>query len=79
MCTGRLQQDSGKFHNHCHECPGFVKCIGDYREAHCGECGKPFFQGKSGFACPCRERGGGRGGFGGGVFDTFEGGNEGDY
>ena len=32
--------DSGKFHNHCTECPDLGKCIGDYREAHCERCGK---------------------------------------
>jgi hypothetical protein len=54
MCNGRMEQDSGKFHNHCRECPGFGQCIGDYREAHCSNCGKHYFQGLSGFACTCQ-------------------------
>eukprot|EP00484_Ammonia_sp_Unknown_P027375 CAMPEP_0197029236 /NCGR_PEP_ID=MMETSP1384-20130603/8739_1 /TAXON_ID=29189 /ORGANISM="Ammonia sp." /LENGTH=290 /DNA_ID=CAMNT_0042458367 /DNA_START=30 /DNA_END=899 /DNA_ORIENTATION=- len=65
LCEGRPQFDSGKFHNHCTECPGFGQCIGDYREAHCGRCGKHYFQGLSGFDCQhCeRRRGGGFGGY----------------
>ena len=35
LCEGRPRFDSGKFHNHCTECPGFGQCIHDYREAHC--------------------------------------------
>ena len=35
MCEGEPRFDSGKFHNHCVECPGFGMCIYDYREAHC--------------------------------------------
>eukprot|EP01005_Ploeotia_sp_CARIB1_P001335 NODE_273_length_1038_cov_470.664105_g266_i0.p1 GENE.NODE_273_length_1038_cov_470.664105_g266_i0~~NODE_273_length_1038_cov_470.664105_g266_i0.p1 ORF type:complete len:250 (-),score=55.29 NODE_273_length_1038_cov_470.664105_g266_i0:124-873(-) len=56
MCSGNPQADSGKFHNHCTECPGFGKCMGDYREAHCFDCGKHFFCGLSGFGCPNCER-----------------------
>ena len=52
ICTGNLSVDSGKFHNHCGECPGFGMCIGDYREAHCSGCNKHFFLGLSGFGCP---------------------------
>src|SRR5690606_23189294 len=52
ICAGRAHFDSGKFHNHCTECPGFGQCIGDYREAHCSGCGKHYFQGLSGFSCP---------------------------
>lgn len=54
MCEGHPQVDSGKFHNHCTECPGFGKCIGDYREAHCSNCGKHYFMGLSGFPCSCQ-------------------------
>jgi len=45
VCEGNPSFDSGKFHNHCHECPGFGQCIGDYREAHCDRCGKHYFRG----------------------------------
>ena len=38
LCEGEPAFDSGKFHNHSTECPGFGKCIGDYRSAHCSEC-----------------------------------------
>ena len=60
LCEGRLSFDSGKFHNHCVECPNFGKCLGDYREAHCMDCGKHWFMGMSGFACS--HCGGGHGG-----------------
>ena len=59
LCEGRAQFDSGKFHNHCTQCPDFGICIGDYREAHCEDCGKHWFAGMSGFACS--HCGGGRG------------------
>ena len=61
VCEGRPHFDSGKFHNHCTECPGFGICIGDYREAHCDECGKHYFAGLQGFPCPCQGRRRGRG------------------
>ena len=28
ICQGDPTFDSGKFHNHCTECPGFGTCIG---------------------------------------------------
>ena len=56
LCEGTPRMDSGKFHNHCEECPGFGKCIGDYREAHCGSCGKHWFAG-SGMQFPCHHCG----------------------
>ena len=59
LCQGRPSFDSGKFHNHCTSCPDFGQCIGDYREAHCEDCGKHWFCGLSGFACT--NCGGGRG------------------
>ena len=31
LCCGKPSFDSGKFHNHCTDCPGFGTCIGDYR------------------------------------------------
>jgi hypothetical protein len=52
LCSGKPSLDSGKFHNHCTECPDFGICICDYRNAHCGGCGDHYFQGMSGFACP---------------------------
>ena len=60
LCDGRAEFDSGKFHNHCTQCSDFGVCIGDYREAHCEDCGKHWFAGMSGFAC--NHCGGGRGG-----------------
>lgn len=63
LCTGNLSLDCGKFHNHCCECPDFGVCMGDYRSAHCGDCGNHYFRGMSGFPCPsCGSsgRGGGR-------------------
>jgi len=57
MCEGAFEPDSGKFHNHCTRCPGLGKCIGDYREEHCDNCGKHYFAGLSGFPCSCQEGG----------------------
>jgi len=51
ICNGTPEFDSGKYHNHCTQCKGFGKCIGDYREAHCPKCNKHWFSGLSGFAC----------------------------
>eukprot|EP01084_Bolivina_argentea_P001071 1962_1 len=51
LCEGSPSLNSGKFHNHCTECPGFGKCIGDYRESHCSTCKKHWFEGNSGFPC----------------------------
>ncbi|GAM22699.1 hypothetical protein SAMD00019534_058740 [Acytostelium subglobosum LB1] len=62
MCTGKFQEDSGKFHNHCTQCKGLGKCIGDYRNSHCPNCNKHYFAGLSGFDCSCRSKGRGRGG-----------------
>ena len=31
ICEGKPSFDDGKYHNHCHQCPGFGMCIGDYR------------------------------------------------
>lgn len=55
ICTGKISFDSGKFHNHCVDCKGFGKCMGDYRMAHCGNCGKHYFAGLQGFPCSCQE------------------------
>jgi len=59
MCEGDFQFDCGKFHSHCSECPGFGKCIGDYREAHCNGCNGHYFAGSMGnFPChKCERRG----------------------
>lgn len=60
ICYGKPEFDSGKFHNHCTQCAGFGKCIGDYREQHCTKCGKHYFAGLSGFACDnCKRKRGG--------------------
>ena len=56
MCQGDFHFDSGKSHNHCDECPGFGKCIGDYREAHCKGCNSHYFAGGQGFPCPKCDR-----------------------
>ena len=61
LCEGQASFDSGKFHNHCIECPGFGQCIHDYREAHCNNCGKHYFAGNRGFPCSCQPRGSGFG------------------
>lgn len=58
LCQGKPSYDSGKFHNHCTECKGGGKCIGDYREQHCNNCGKHYFAGNSGFPCDCKGKGG---------------------
>ena len=31
ICEGKPKFNCGKSHNHCWECPGFGKCIDDYR------------------------------------------------
>jgi len=57
ICEGKPSFDSGKFHNHCRQCPGFGQCIGDYREAHCSRCGKHYFRGLTGFSCDnCKKK-----------------------
>lgn len=79
MCSGNAGFDSGKFHNHCKECPQFGTCIGDYREAHCFDCGKHYFAGLMGgpcYNCERKKNGGGRrkghgGGGGGGSLEQF--------
>jgi carboxyl-terminal PDZ ligand of neuronal nitric oxide synthase protein len=61
MCEGHFQEDTGKFSQHCTDCKGLGKCIGDYREAHCEYCNKHYFAGLSGFPCSCQENGDGDG------------------
>eukprot|EP01084_Bolivina_argentea_P181025 312695_1 len=52
MCNGNIKFDSGKFHNHCKQCPDMGKCIYDYRNTHCYGCGDHYFCGSSGrFGC----------------------------
>ncbi|XP_033096721.1 uncharacterized protein LOC117100960 [Anneissia japonica] len=53
MCSNGTHFDSGKSHNHCIGCPGFGRCLGDYREIHCQSCGKHFYSG-GGLDCPCQ-------------------------
>lgn len=43
ICTGNPRLDSGKFHNHCNDCKGFGKCLGDYRDVHCEKCGRHYW------------------------------------
>ena len=65
MCEGDFTPDSGKFSQHCDLCPKLGKCIGGYREAHCG-CGKHYFAGMmGGFSCPRCSRGDDGGAYGG--------------
>jgi len=54
LCEGAFQFDSGKFHNHCKTCKGFGKCIHDYRNTHCDNCGKHYFAGLQGLPCDCQ-------------------------
>ena len=61
ICEGKPSFDSGKFHKHCRQCPGFGSCnaIGfhDCRNAHCNKCGKHYSWGETGFFCDCRSEG----------------------
>ena len=58
MCAGRFTSDSGKFHNHCMLCPFPGRCLGDYREQHCEECGQHYFCTAYTEDCPrCHPRG----------------------
>lgn len=58
LCCGDFRFSCGKFHNHCTECKGYGKCIGDYRNEHCYRCDEHWFSGISGFPCPrCKEDG----------------------
>lgn len=60
LCEGRPELTTGKFHNHCDQCPDFGTCIGDYRNDHCSRCGDHFYAGLMGYACPCHgQRGSG--------------------
>jgi len=45
MCDGQVSLNSGKWHNHCYECPGYGVCLHDYREAHCSSCGGHGYRG----------------------------------
>ncbi len=57
MCLGNFTPDSGKFSQHCTDCVGLGKHAGDYRTAHCHECGKHYFAGSMGdFDCEYCER-----------------------
>lgn len=49
LCTPHPKLDSGKFHNHCKECPGFGRCLNDYR-TYCKPNSKTgYHTGKTGF------------------------------
>jgi len=56
ICEGKMELDSGKMHNHCTDCRGFGKCIGDYRTHHCKDCGKHYYAGLMGYPCSCQEQ-----------------------
>ena len=43
MCKGTPKLVTGKFHNHCTKCPGFGRCLSDYREVHCPKCNKHYY------------------------------------
>jgi hypothetical protein len=74
MCSReKLELDSGKYFNHCTQCPEFGECIGDYRNSHCHSCGNHYFSGRSGFNCSCR------GGGGGGMSDDEDEDSEGGF
>ncbi|KAI6646696.1 hypothetical protein LOD99_12817 [Oopsacas minuta] len=45
ICRGCPVLNSGKQYNHCEMCPGFGKCIGDYRNSHCDSCDRHYFAG----------------------------------
>jgi hypothetical protein len=51
-CGGRLEW--GSYANHCTDCPGLGRCIGDRRNAHCYSCGgHPFVGSMGSFPCRC--------------------------
>lgn len=50
-CSGRMSLGGGKWQNHCRECKGLGKCLGDGRMSHCADCGRHWFEGNSGFPC----------------------------
>ncbi|XP_033099280.1 uncharacterized protein LOC117102643 [Anneissia japonica] len=56
MCDNNAHFDNGKATNHCTYCPGFSKCLGDYRMEHCKSCGKHFYAGQGNILCECQER-----------------------
>ena len=59
LCERRPSCGSGKSHNHCVQCPALGKCIGDYREQHCDDCGGHYFGGFiEAYRCHCK--GGGK-------------------
>jgi len=51
LCYGNPNVTMGKYHNHCTECKGLGKCLGDYRESHCHKCNKHWFEGNCGSRC----------------------------
>ena len=55
-CQGASRWDTGKFHNHCAECPGLGTCVFDYRTRHFPVCSRHYFAGTMGvFDCACKE------------------------
>ncbi|XP_033104236.1 uncharacterized protein LOC117106857 [Anneissia japonica] len=57
ICCDSMYIDSGKGHNHCSICPGFGKCMGDYREEHCRSCGDHYDSCRGLFRCHCKGSG----------------------
>ncbi len=79
ICEGRPEFDSGKFHNHCSECPNFGECIGDYRMAHCRKCNKHYYAGAGDGCSNCsRSKNSFGKGFGGAFGRGRKGGRKGD-
>jgi len=46
LCRGDPGLNSGKWMNHCRECPDYGVCLGDYRDSHCDECGEHGWKGR---------------------------------
>jgi hypothetical protein len=53
MCQGDFDEDSGRSHNHCLQCPHGGTCINDYRNIHCEFCGSHYFLGSTFGGFPC--------------------------
>jgi len=46
LCRGDPGLNSGKWMNHCRDCPDYGVCLGDYRDTHCDECGGHGWRGR---------------------------------
>lgn len=64
LCRGApcSENEGGKHYNHCTECPGFGRCIGELRDVHCPACGEHYCaaitaaRGRPGWRGSCRMR-----------------------